>query len=390
MPPTLATPKKYFAALTGIRAVAAFMVVAFHMSQAAKQTATGWLRYSVEGMLEWHIGVAVFFVLSGFLITNRYADKIELTGPWFRRYMQNRFARIYPIYFLLTAGSFFLLHQQDMHTWYHWPQTFGFRDKVNVLVLNFTLTRAYFEELFTVGLPTAWSLTVEETFYLLAPILLLGLKRDSRRLFFYPLILLALGFLLVAFCSRFFPLYGLMANLRFMLNFTFFGRCAEFLLGMGLALWVAKQPTKERSGIFYTTLGAGGIVLFITAMAIVHHFYPVAGPTESPYGQIFATNFILPLFVCALFWGLISEHSQLRKLLETQPFDLLGKSSYVLYLIHLGTFDTLFRTYVSNNNFVCIAAYTLASIALYKLVEHPLHDRLRAKPSSATRIAPTA
>jgi peptidoglycan/LPS O-acetylase OafA/YrhL len=379
MASTLTRAKTYFPALTGIRAVAAFIVVAFHMAQPLRETATGWRGLPVQLMLEWHIGVAVFFVLSGFLITNRYANKIELTGAWFRRYMQNRFARIYPIYFLLTAVSFLLLHLTNLHPWYHWHNTDTLTDKAAVLLLNFTLTRAYFEQFATVGLPTAWSLTVEETFYLLAPLLLVGLKQSQRRIIFYPLIFLSLGFLLVLFCSHFVPVYGLMASARYMLNFTFFGRCAEFVFGMGLALWVAKQPTYERAGLRYTALGTGGILIFVAAMVVLHHFHPVTGPAQFSYGQIIANNFILPLFVCSLFWGLLSEQSQLRRLLESKPFDLLGRSSYVLYLLHLGTFDTLFRQYISANNFVCLLAYTLASVALYKFIEHPLHLRLRFK-----------
>ena len=247
------------------------------------------------------------------------------------------------------------------------------------MLANFTITRAYFEDWMIFGMPTAWSLTVEETFYLSAPLLLLGLKHDLRRIVAYPVILLTLGFVLVAFCTRFVPFYNLMGNVRFMLLYTFFGRCAEFIMGMGLAVWMSKQAKRSNSGYAFTLLGAGGIVLFMGVIMVVHHFYHVDGTSTWSFGQIAANNFILPILVCALFWGLITERTQLRRMLETKPFDLLGKSSYVLYLIHGGSVDSMFREYVSSNRLMGIATYIGLSIVIYKYIEHPLHTRLRAK-----------
>lgn len=345
------------------------------------------LAVPVRIMLQWHIGVSVFFVLSGFLITTRYADKIEPTWKWAGRYMQNRFARIYPIYFLLTVISFAVMLWHPLQEWYESPATFSVTDKFNTILLNLTLLRAYFEQLATVGLPTAWSLTVEETFYVSAPFMLLGLKKDMRRLVLYPVLLFALGLLLIAVCSRWIPAYGLMANVRFLLNFTFFGRATEFVAGMGLAFWVARQPHTMSNGSRFTVLGVGGLVSFMACVTVAHHLYQVVSTAQWPWLQIAANVLVLPFIVCVLFWGLLSENTWLRRLLETPLFDLLGKSSYVLYLIHLGTFDTLFQQHVSDNNAVRLIAYILVSIALYKLIEHPLHKRLRAKPTRLQVVA---
>src|SRR5689334_14754720 len=86
-----------FPALTGIRAVAAFMVFFHHLPL--------WLKPNVFiGLqLTFYDGVTLFFVLSGFLITYKYFDKLQASRGWIRYYFVNRFARIYPVYFLLLT-----------------------------------------------------------------------------------------------------------------------------------------------------------------------------------------------------------------------------------------------------------------------------------------------
>lgn len=59
---------------------------------------------------EWHTGVALFFVLSGLLICVRYRDRVELSNRWWKQYLLNRVARIYPMYLLLTCLTFVVLH----------------------------------------------------------------------------------------------------------------------------------------------------------------------------------------------------------------------------------------------------------------------------------------
>ncbi|WP_310391540.1 acyltransferase [Hymenobacter sp.] len=386
--------KTYFPALTGVRAVAAYMVVLVHLS--ARETPEQlpyFNRLVVEYVRQWGIGVNIFFVLSGFLIATRYADQVTPTWAWLGRYLQNRFARIYPVYFLLSGLTFGVMLVQPTHGWWEWNAAFTGREKLLAVLLNVTLLRAYFNHFSVLGLPTAWSLTAEETFYLCAPLLLLGARRRLRRLVAYALGLLALGFLLVGFCALFVPHYGLMQDVRFMLSITFFGHSAEFLMGVGLALWAAQQPRQPTRRIAYTLLGAGGIPIYLLVLSLLYRFFPghyhplAKGAADWYYWLVFASNGLLPVLVCSLLWGLISEQTQLRRLLETRLFTLLGKASYVLYLIHLGTVDYLFRKYVSDSSPVCIGAYTLLSIGLYQTVERPLHRRLRAKPQAARVVA---
>ncbi len=99
--------KKIFPALTGIRAIAAYLVFLHHFNPIDRG---GILKRLVN---EFYIGVSIFFVLSGFLITYRYLDSLSLVS--LRKYFLNRIARIYPIYFFITAFTFLFQHRKSFH-----------------------------------------------------------------------------------------------------------------------------------------------------------------------------------------------------------------------------------------------------------------------------------
>jgi peptidoglycan/LPS O-acetylase OafA/YrhL len=373
--------KTYFPALTGVRAVAAFLVFFYHyilhVSADAHSFIFKWLILMAH---QGHIGVPIFFVLSGFLITTRYATTIELTGPWLRRYLQNRFARIYPLYFLLTLLTFIVMVSWPTQDWYEWQGPVTFSKKVAIVILNLTLTRSYFQSMQFLGVPTAWTLTVEETFYLCAPFLLIGVKRHIRWIYFYPLLLVSCGVLLVALCSHFLPRASLLPTIEYMLSATFFGRCVEFMVGIGLAFWTASRysHSQQLHTEKATLLGCLGIMTVVLLLAIIEQTLPEASSAHQ-YTYALVCYVLLPFPIAVLFWGLTQERTWLQQVLATKTFDLLGKSSYAFYLIHLGVIDTLFNRYVTDNWVVRLVAYTFLSIALYKWVEHPFNKLLRAK-----------
>ncbi|MBC6612671.1 acyltransferase [Hymenobacter sp. BT507] len=376
---SVTTPPKYYPALTGVRAVAALMVFLFHAAPVAPMDAQSHLfKWPIRFVQQGYIGVNIFFVLSGFLITTRYFDRFELTGLWFRHYLQSRFARIYPIYFLLTLFTFLVMIFHYTGSWYEWPQSFELHDKIITVFINITLTRAFFNDIVFVGVPTAWTLTVEETFYLFAPFLFLGLKQSIRWIYVYPLLLLLTGGLLVAFCSNFLPYYGLMKSMGMMLSDTFFGRCVEFIIGIGLALWMNRRPHAELYSTrkMATLVGGLGILACMILMTICER---MSSPEDTviDYGNHLLIYAILPVFIAVTFWGLIHERTKLQQLLQSKLFILLGKSSYVFYLIHVGVVDLIFSQFIAGHWMIRLLAYTLFSIALYKWVESPMQKLLR-------------
>ncbi len=375
---------QYFPVLTGVRAIAAYMVFLSHDNPF---NSVGPKSLFHDGLFHFFsalsIGVSVFFVLSGFLITVRYEQNIELSWKWARRYLQNRVARIYPMYFLVTIatliGTIINAGYDPSRLW----KFYNLKDKFLVVFLNLTFLRGFFDRYRFTMAGQGWSLTVEECFYLSAPFLLLGLRRNRWRLVFYPVMLFGIGILLVAVGSNF-PgqLLGFFGSVKFMLDWTFFGRCLEFLAGMGMALYLRKYPVQEKKGGLITVLGIIWMALCMGAICFFERNTPYATAVwhMDNYSSFLVRNAILPGGIVLFLWGLLHEQNWMRRILETPLFDLLGKSSYSFYLIHVGVLDFLLNDYITHNILGKFIIINLVAILLYRFVEHPMHLLLRVQP----------
>jgi peptidoglycan/LPS O-acetylase OafA/YrhL len=360
-PPLL--QRQYFPALTGLRALAAWLVF-FHHYPFGALPPTGparALRYFVS---EFH-GLPLLLLLSGFLIALRYDDdtgSCRPRGGW-RHYLQNRFARIYPLYALLTLATFVLLR--------HWHSPYA---NPGVLLLNLSLLRSFFSDYLFIGIGPAWSLTLLECFYLAAP-LLLGLRARGLPLWVQPLLLLALGLGLVALLA---PLawHGLFGSVPFMLSYTFLGHSLEFFVGVWLAGRYRAGQLAESTGIWRTVGGVTAWGATTAALAAGQAYLPHS--SEQPL-VLFLNLVALPLAGGLFFAGLLSESTKLRQLLSSNPMQHLGRSSYAFYLLHAGPLS--FWVYERLPDFwpLRLLAVQAVSWAVYQLLEKPLGRWLRLR-----------
>ncbi len=255
--------------------------------------------------------MAFFFTLSGFLIVRIYYEQAELRRQWLAKYFVNRIARIYPVYFLLLTIAVFLQH--DFRPW--------------TLIANYTLTHALFHGTNLIIQPS-WSLTVEECFYLLAPLFMVLAKRHN---FWVPF---ALGsFLLLA--ALVISLLGIafLGSPAFVLTTTFFGHFVEFFAGFYLALALMRLERLQQSiatpGNWCTMTGLAGVLLLVIVMMLVYQHVPTNFATV-----MIINNFLIPFPIAVLYWGVIRENTFLSRLLSSQVSGLLGRSSYSFYLLH--------------------------------------------------------
>ena len=365
----------YYPALTGLRAVAAFAVFGFHHRHLQGLGASG-LGAALRAVLgELHIGVSIFFTLSGFLITKRYAGR-QFDGAEWRRYLLHRAARIWPVYLLLVLVTFAASYPTEGRAHpSHWLAELG---------TSLTLLKGFSEHWYLTGITQAWSLTVEEGFYLLAPLVFwLGWRYRPGRA--WPL--LAIGMALLGL-----GLYSVVPALGsplFMLKATIFGRLPEFLLGAAFA-WFA-----PRSGRGWATAGgAVGMLLVVGLLVAVQH--TTHRVSLDSYPGVLLNNWLLPLATCWLLHGLATEHTLLARLLSTPLWQRLGRASYCFHLLHLGLLPDLLKPLLSTwlpAGLALVASFGLlvvASLALHRYVEQPAHRWLLARLAPIQRTpAPT-
>ncbi len=359
-----ATPTTYYPALTGLRAVAAFAVFAFHHRHLPGLDSSALGNALRAGLSELHIGVSIFFTLSGFLLTKRYAGR-RFDGAEWRRYLLHRAARIWPVYLLLVLVTFAASYPVEGRA--HPGRWLG------ELVASLTLLKGLAEKYYLTGIAQAWSLTVEEGFYLLAPLVFwLGWRYRPERA--WPLLAAGAALLGLA-CYAAVPALG---SPLFMLKATIFGRLTEFLLGAAFA-WYGSRLR----GDWATVGGALGMLLILLLLIAVHYF--THRVSLDSYPGVLLNNWLLPLATGWLLHGLATEPSWLAQLLGSPLGQRLGRASYCFYLLHLGVLpDTLtpwLKGWLSAGPAVVVSlvVLVLAALALHHYVEQPAHRWLLAR-----------
>jgi peptidoglycan/LPS O-acetylase OafA/YrhL len=339
--------KERYPPLTGIRAFGAMAVFFAHFPLHP----------------EWHVVInvmAFFYALSGFLIVRIYHEQAEITRAWLSKYFINRFARIYPVYFLLLTLAVCLQRHAG-------PV---------VLLTNYTLTHALFYHE-RIILQPSWSLTVEECFYALAPVFMILLRRRGFAAAF------ALGAALLAAALAVSQLrIGFLQTPVFVLSTTFFGHFAEFFAGVWLALYVTRL---ERSGNLYgaghwrTIAGLIGVSLLSGAMLLIYRRPPL-----DALAIILINNFLIPAPIALLYCGLIREDTILSRVLSGGPARLLGRSSYSFYLLHALVIDylgaPLVRAFPGYRPALVLGAFAVSwaiAIGLFIFYEEPVNLAIR-------------
>ena len=318
-PESRATP--YFPALDGLRTIAVGMVFAVHYLEPA--FSYGWL------------GVQIFFVLSGFLITGILFDTRH-DEHRFRNFYVRRALRIFPLYY----GVLLFFLSVLLYTHARLPQLFGLWW---IYAGNFFWLLAHppiSDGLLTgSGKPFAaighlWSLAVEEQFYLLWPLVVFTVLR-RRRLMQLSLLLIVCRCLLAAYWQKHLPTATLTNGLIYRMLPT---QCDGFLIGGLLALWLRGTPSPR------VLAWAGRVAL----LAVVLYVSTLAGLYLHP-GWIHGQNILasrtgieavygLPLANFVSGWVLLAAtvpFTWVYRLCHLTPMRSLGRVSYGLYLFHL-------------------------------------------------------
>lgn len=302
-------------ALDGLRGLAITLVLAMHFVHAPESVWWGVALDRVAHM-GW-IGVDLFFVLSGFLITGILLDTKARPG-YYRSFYARRVLRIFPLYFTYLAVILLLPRTGGLARWLGAPylaehQTWFWTHTVNWLIAFEGVTDYAVQS----GFGALWSLSIEEQFYVLWPFIVAVLSRRS-------LGRLAIGVVIAGLVFRI-GLAWLGAPMAVLYNATL-TRLDPLAIGALLAV-LAREGGLARywERLALAVCGVAVLALIIVAMAQF---------SRHPAELVFAAT--VPAVAVA--WGMVLLHSLVRRgrwqqAMVSQPLRTLGKYSYAIYLL---------------------------------------------------------
>ncbi len=307
-----------FPALDGVRALAITLVFLEHFGGGGHGN---WILRSLNAVRSrgW-LGVDIFFVLSGFLITGILYDTLG-DSKYLSRFFARRSLRILPLYygvFLLFVVLTPLLHYQwrPGHLWWlvYLGNVFGNKD----FDLYFIISKTHLHR--SANISHFWSLCVEEQFYLVWP-WIVYLLRDRKRL-----IATAIGIAMFTLLLRcwFYWWAGPFWAERWIVRTLPF-RMDALLIGGILAL-LLRGPQAHR-------VQQGCKWLFFAAVVPVVAIFTFSPSAASPW--LLTIGFTCTAFASAGLIGMtLRTGSPAFRLFNVRPFRTLGKISYGFYVFH--------------------------------------------------------
>ena len=352
--------------LDGLRAVAILLVLSEHIAQrlpgwtdATRQSA--WLR---PFHLGW-IGVDLFFVLSGFLVGSIVLRGIDPGRFSFRTFYLRRFFRILPAYFTVILALVVIR--------YGWPEIGGVPPfALPDLIPNLLLLTDYWPR--DLGVPS-WSLSIEEHFYLLIPLLLLFARKFApaaqRNLL---LGFVGLGLLCRILTYHYYHLGGSFPSAEIMplIYYPFHTRLDALAMGVLIALLHRENP-HGAAGLRRNAAMAFALVLLSAV------FFP--GVLQGRWFRVTLQYSFLAVGFGAILWSVLPGQPAtiLARFLSARLWVPVARLSYAIYLTHIIVLEFASRIMPPSplGPLFLFACCLAAALPLYLFVEEPLHRYAR-------------
>ena len=351
---------QHIPAIDGLRAIAVTAVIFYHLGFA-------WIP---GGFL----GVDLFFVISGYVITRLLLDSIARSGGLdLRGFYKARARRLLPpMVFMIVVTAFYIsIWAQDSVKRFLTDTPFSLSGLMNWWLV--AKEQDYFE---AIGRPPllqhTWSLAVETQFYLVWPVLLLIiLKRFGKKVI--PVAALAIA--LISGTALF--LVSLQLDASSSVSHVYFGTDTHSIgLFLGAALAVSWIPQNFKSEVsnkaqnFIDFIGVFGLVGILGSFLLIDESSPPAYKIAFPLAAIFGA---------AIITSIVHPASRFAPILQNRVLLWIGERSYAIYLWHWVVFQiTRPRVDIDGQDWALIALRILVVLALadisLKLVELPIRS----------------
>jgi peptidoglycan/LPS O-acetylase OafA/YrhL len=347
--------KQYRPEIDGLRALSVVAVIIYH----AKINLFG-IDIAPGGF----IGVDIFLVISGYLITSIIIKEINKTSNFsFSNFYERRIRRIIP------ALLFVMILQFPLAWYFLLPQEFIEYSKSIIYSLSFVSNYFFYysgqiydatDSLLSPFIHT-WSLSVEEQFYIIFPLIFfLSFKIFKNQFFSIILFLFILSFISAEYGSRNHPSFAF---------YSIHTRVWELLLGSMMAyLELSRKGLKKSQNWFSKYSSNIGLLLIIFSFL----FY-----NENIFHPSFLT--ILPLMGVSFIIFFSNDETISYKILSLKPFVFTGLISYSLYLWHYPVFafsriSNFFEENFFGQIFILIFIILL-SVLSYFVIEKPFRNK---------------
>ena len=350
--------QNYIKHLDGLRAVAIFGVIIYHAK----------LYFTSEPFLKGgFLGVDLFFVISGYLMTSIIYEQSKNNNFSFKEFLLKRIRRIFPAILFVCILSlpliYFLIMPKDLI------------EQIKSIVSSIFFFSNFFytfisqeyaaESTLLKPFIHTWSLSVEMQFYIILPLIIfITIKRNLNLLQTFS-ILIIIFFL----CSFFSNIY--FQDLNF---YNSVSRLWEFLFG-GLVYLIQKKNLK----INQNNLLVNFTIIF-SFLVIV--FYFINFDTDA----FFKTWLLIPFIFCSGVLIFFKENNLMNKLFNINLISYTGKISYSLYLTHFPIFAFSRITDFTKGNFekkfFLGILIVFLSIILYKFIETPFRNKKKVDTKS--------
>ena len=333
---------KYRSEIDGLRAIAVIPVILFH---------AGFELFSGG-----FVGVDIFFVISGYLITTMLVEDLERNSFSLISFYERRARRILPaLYFMVILSIIF---GWFVLTPYFYRDLFQTVTSISLFLSNYLLyiKSGYFAPIAELKpFMHTWSLAIEEQYYLFFPILLMIFWRFGWQKMLWI-------FILIFIASFLFCLWALNPHPR--ANFLLLpSRVWELLAGSLLAFFIQKRGLKNNN--FLAMIG-----LFAILISVFTFDSSIPFPSHYTLIPVFGTMAII-LFA--------NKNTLVAKILSIKFIVSLGLISYSLYLWHQPIFSflkhLLFDEPNNFQNFIAILLIFCVSFFSWSYVERPFRDR---------------
>ena len=361
--------------IDGLRAMAILLVLLTHTFQTVP--GLSYVRWNFEllkPLFNGWVGVDLFFVLSGFLVGGQIIRSIEENSFSYKNFYLRRTFRILPTYFVVLFICVLIA--------YIFPaiKTDGIVEPTfSILGKNLLLLTDYFP-LANLGVPS-WSISIEEKFYLLAPIVIVSLSKFKKN----TLIKLLFSIFTIALIIRMlsYRIYELGSNAPLPLvmskiYFPFHVRLDALVAGVCAYLTLQPVKTSESSEILSIIARRIGILLVVLVLmtgALMGGWFE----TTIQYSML-AIGFSMFLF------GLqsASSASLTKNFLSLKIWIPIARLSYSIYLTHIfiiHAYVVFLKSYQDQVIFTTGLFFSclLIPIPIFLLIEEPIHSWAKNK-----------